>query len=129
MAKKKAFSSTRHFASFGRRFAAVIIDAAIFWAIGEIIHQESGGFFWTTVLGFVYAVWMLGMYGATVGKRVVGIRVVKENGKKLTYSDAAVRELSKYLSAFPFLLGYLWMLWDNRKQTWHDKIAGTLVVH
>jgi uncharacterized RDD family membrane protein YckC len=34
----------------------------------------------------------------------------------------------QYFSAIPLYLGFLWMLWDNKKQTWHDKAAGTVVV-
>ncbi len=39
-----------------------------------------------------------------------------------------IRNLVRVLSWFVFGLGYLWMLWDREKQTWHDKAAGTVVV-
>ena len=38
------------------------------------------------------------------------------------------RQLAKLLSLIPLGLGFWWMLWDPRRQTWHDKIAGTIVV-
>ena len=38
------------------------------------------------------------------------------------------RYFGRILSAFPLLLGYFWMLWDGRQQTWHDQLASTLVV-
>jgi uncharacterized RDD family membrane protein YckC len=44
------------------------------------------------------------------------------------YGRALVRNLVKYVSAVVVLLGYLWMLWDKEKQTWHDKAAGSVVV-
>ena len=68
------------------------------------------------------------MYGATVGKMVMKIKVVREDKKKLTYPDALLRGLASYLSAIVLCLGYLNMLWDGKKQTWHDKIAKTVVV-
>ena len=34
----------------------------------------------------------------------------------------------RILSTIPLLLGYFWMLWDSEKQTWHDKLAGSVVV-
>ncbi|MFC3854060.1 RDD family protein [Salinispirillum marinum] len=34
-----------------------------------------------------------------------------------------------FVSTIPLLLGFFWMLWDAKNQTWHDKLAGTVVVH
>jgi uncharacterized RDD family membrane protein YckC len=44
------------------------------------------------------------------------------------YQRGLVRELGRILSAIPFYLGYLWMLWDPEKQTWHDKLVRSVVV-
>ena len=41
---------------------------------------------------------------------------------------ALVRSLSSFFSAFVLFLGFLWVAWDREKQSWHDKIAGTVVV-
>ena len=79
------------------------------------------------LIGF-YHVWMYVTYGATIGKMIMKIKVVKENGKKLTYNDAILREFASYLSGAVFMLGYLNVLIDPKKQAWHDKIAKTLVV-
>ena len=38
------------------------------------------------------------------------------------------RYFARWLSAIPLLLGYFWMLWDPKKQTWHDKLVSTIVV-
>lgn len=38
------------------------------------------------------------------------------------------RYFARWLSSIPLGLGYFWMLWDGRKQTWHDKLVGSLVV-
>ncbi len=68
--------------------------------------------------------------GQTLGKKALKIRVVRvENGEAPGYLKAFLREVvGKMVSAMVFGLGYLWMLWDPKKQTWHDKIAGTVVV-
>jgi uncharacterized RDD family membrane protein YckC len=38
------------------------------------------------------------------------------------------RYFARILSALPLFLGYFWMIWDGEKQTWHDKLVGTVVV-
>jgi len=44
------------------------------------------------------------------------------------YGRAFVRWLVSLVSGFVILIGYLWMLWDSEKQTWHDKAANSVVV-
>jgi uncharacterized RDD family membrane protein YckC len=70
--------------------------------------------------------WMLA--GQTPGKRVMGVRVVRTDGHRLKWGNAIRREVGYWISAILFL-GYLWVLVDNRRQAWHDKLAGTLVVY
>jgi uncharacterized RDD family membrane protein YckC len=67
--------------------------------------------------------------GQTLGKQALGIRVLDfKAGGPIGYGRALLRTIARYLSAIVLLLGYLWMLWDREKQTWHDKIASTVVV-
>ena len=67
--------------------------------------------------------------GQTPGKTALRIRIVKLNGAKLSLTDAFLRNVIGYwLSQLFFLLGYLWAIWDDKSQTWHDKLAGTVVV-
>jgi uncharacterized RDD family membrane protein YckC len=70
--------------------------------------------------------WMLA--GQTPGKRVIGVRVVRTDGKRLKFGNALRREIGYVISAILFL-GYLWILFDNRRQGFHDKLAGTMVVY
>ena len=57
------------------------------------------------------------------------IRVVDfETGGPIGYLRGFIRYIGRYVSAIVLLLGYLWMLWDREKQTWHDKFAGSVVV-
>jgi uncharacterized RDD family membrane protein YckC len=67
--------------------------------------------------------------GQSLGQRLIGIRVVREDGAPLTYKTAVVRHIVGYpLAILVAGLGILWMLFDARQQGWHDKLARTLVV-
>jgi len=83
----------------------------------------------STVLFLLYFTLFTGEGGQTLGKMVLGIRVQRVNGSPVGYGRALVRTLG-YIVSFFFstFLGFLWVLWDKKKQAWHDKIAGTEVV-
>lgn len=67
--------------------------------------------------------------GQTLGKRFLGIRIIREDGGPLTYRAAVLRHFVGYpLSLLVAGLGLCWALWDPRQQGWHDKIARTLVI-
>ena len=68
--------------------------------------------------------------GQTLGKKAVGIRVVRRaNGAPLGYGLSAGRTLFRaFIEPMAFGLGLLWAAWDPEIQTFHDKVAGTLVV-
>jgi uncharacterized RDD family membrane protein YckC len=66
---------------------------------------------------------------ATPGKMAIGARVVDAaTGKAITLRQGIVRYLGYYVSILPFCLGLLWVGFDPRKQGFHDKLAGTVVV-
>ena len=77
-----------------------------------------------------YFVYFIGSKGQTLGKMAMKIKVVKVGTNEAPgYIKAFLRDIiGKILSSIVFCLGYLWMLWDSKKQTWHDKIAGTVVI-
>jgi uncharacterized RDD family membrane protein YckC len=64
----------------------------------------------------------------TLGKLAIGAVVVGTDLRTIPYGRALGRLFAEALSAIPFNLGYLWAIWDPERQTFHDKIAGTLVV-
>ena len=67
--------------------------------------------------------------GATPGKMVIGALVVDAATLgKLGTGQAILRYVGYYVSTIPLLLGLIWVGFDSRKQGWHDKIAGTLVI-
>lgn len=65
---------------------------------------------------------------STVGKRLVGIRVVDTDFKQLTMKAALKRNTSKVLSAIPLMIGFLSALFNEKQRAWHDKIAGSYVI-
>ena len=66
---------------------------------------------------------------ATPGKMAIAARVADaKTGGKPTNGQLIVRYLGYYVSAIPLFLGLLWVAFDPRKQGWHDKLAGTVVV-
>ena len=70
-----------------------------------------------------------GRTGQTWGAKALGFKVVDQNtGQPIGAWRAFGRQLARIVSGAVFYLGYLWMLWDPKKQTWHDKIVGTVVV-
>lgn len=146
--------ATVEYAGLGARFLATMVDGMIVGAIylvlripvfilGIVTAARGGrpaevGIF--SVLGFLVQLIGLaesvGYYiyftakGQTLGKKALKIRVVRvENGEAPGYLKAFLREVvGKMVSGAVLGLGYLWPLWDSRKQAWHDKIAGTVVV-
>jgi uncharacterized RDD family membrane protein YckC len=82
----------------------------------------------TVAIGFGYNVGLWLLAGQTPGKQVMGLRIVRTNGQRLTFRSATVRWLGYAISAILFL-GYLWVLVDNRRQGFHDKLARTFVVY
>jgi uncharacterized RDD family membrane protein YckC len=66
--------------------------------------------------------------GATVGKMVMGLRVVDEQGNRLSFLRATGRFFAKYISAIILMIGFLMAAFTDRKRALHDIIAGTLVV-
>jgi len=77
-------------------------------------------------LAYDIGLWM--MVGQTPGKLLMGLRLVRTDGQRLHIGNAIRRELGYVVSAILFL-GYLWVLFDNRRQGFHDKLAGTIVVY
>ena len=65
----------------------------------------------------------------TPGKMAIRAKIVDaKTGRQPSTGQLIGRYLAYYLSTIPLCLGFLWIAWDPRKQGWHDKLAGTVVV-
>lgn len=70
-----------------------------------------------------------GRTGYSIGKGVLGIKLVKEaTGQPVGAGMAFLRYLLHIVDGLPCYLGYLWPLWDSKRQTFSDKIVGTVVL-
>jgi uncharacterized RDD family membrane protein YckC len=121
-------------AGFWQRFAALLLDGLILLvpSIILLVIFKQGALYQllSTLMSLGYFTYFEGgPSGQTLGKRALGIRVYDfRQGGPIGYGRGLLRQIGKYISGLVILLGYLWMLWDKEKQTWHDKIAGTVVV-
>lgn len=122
--------SNHQYAGFVVRAAAAVIDGVVVAGLNILLAVTIvlAAFGWAT--WWVYSILMLvNMDGATLGKKLFGIKVVAGT-PKIGYGTALLREIvGKFLSSLVFGLGYLWVIWDPEKQGWHDKVASTHVVH
>jgi uncharacterized RDD family membrane protein YckC/cytoskeletal protein CcmA (bactofilin family) len=112
-------------AGFWIRLAASAIDAVL---IAIVVGITGAG---DAFLAFfaLYCVVLWGFKGTTVGGIVCGLRVVRVDDRKVDWIVAVVRCLGGFLSLAVAGLGFIWVAFDDQKQSWHDKIAGTTVVH
>ena len=128
----------KNIASPWRRLVANILDTIFFFIIGLIVLSlvylitESPVLMYllTLVIFLVYTVLPTYYWGATLGKLALGLRVVKDDGSKLDFTDALIREYTgRFFSSFVLGLGYLWTLFHPHHRGWHDLMADTLVIH
>lgn len=112
-------------AGFWIRMGALLIDMILIGVIIAIL--DAGGEFWLIVLA-AYGALMWKIKGTTIGGLVCGLKVVRRDGAEINWDTAIVRALGCFLSMIVVGLGFLWIVFDEDRQAWHDKIAGTLVV-
>src|SRR5215475_6700927 len=87
------------------------------------------GYLATAVVIFFNYVYSYMRRGQSFGKHFIGVRVVRTDGRPIDYQTAVLRHIVGYPLSILFLgLGIVWMLWDRRRQGWHDKLARTIVV-
>lgn len=119
------------YASFGRRLGGYLIDFVIIALVGtvpSVIVPSLTGTAISFVISFSYVV-LLNANGGTLGKRSLGMRLQnRETGENIGIGMAVVRYFVAIASGLAIGIGYLWVLWDANKQTWHDKAAGSVVV-
>lgn len=134
----------QEYAGFWIRVGAAIVDTVLimivflpiltaiygesYWYSGTLLHG-----FWDLVFGYVLpaiAVIIFWVYkSATPGKMATKLTIVDaKSGGKPSVGQFIIRYIGYYLAVLPFLLGIIWVGIDKRKQGWHDKLAGTVVL-
>jgi uncharacterized RDD family membrane protein YckC len=134
----------QEYAGFWIRLGATLIDTVImmivlgvplgmiygrqYWGDDQFIHG-----FWDFILGYVVpivgTIWFWLRFLGTPGKMALKLRVVDaRTGNKLGVGQAIGRYFAYLVSIIPFCLGFIWIGIDKRKQGWHDKLAGSVVI-
>jgi uncharacterized RDD family membrane protein YckC len=136
------------YAGFWRRFFAWFLDNIILGAVAGVLTpvilsvapsslreglEGTLPFASVSVISFLigvayHSVMNCSTFQASLGKIVLGAKVVDMNGMPLTYGRAIVRECAKLLSGLLLGIGYIIAAFTQRKQALHDMIAGTLVI-
>ena len=124
-------SSSAAKAGFWIRFGASLLDGILLGIVSAILEAvlRTAGTGIGLLISIAYFTYFEGSSGQTLGKQAANIRVVDDqSGAPIGYGRAFLRWIGRIISTIPILLGYFWMLWDPNKQTWHDKIANSVVV-
>lgn len=122
-------------ASFLVRFAALVIDAIVVSVVSSIFSRFGStnmsfvGSLPGLLVGALYYILMWTYWnGQTLGKKALSIKVVRTDGKAVDLQTSLLRYVGYLVSGIFLCLGFIWVLFDERKQGWHDKIANTFVV-
>lgn len=139
------------YGDFWTRFAAKIIDGVILagigqgveWAVTKWVFEGPlpmppdwagflRGMLWlvsiNTIIALIYSVYFQLLHEGTPGKRLLGLRVVRADGSRLSGWRAAARYGAEQLSGMTFLVGYVMAAFDDEKRALHDFICDTRVV-
>ena len=131
------------YGGFWIRVVAYLIDAILLTIVYGIVarllgidifesdwrHYDPLDNLLSLVIGWLYfALLESSERGATVGKMVMGLRVVTSDGQRLSFMNATGRYFAKILSAIILFIGFIMVAFTDRKRGLHDIIAGTLVI-
>jgi len=118
---------------FWLRLGATVLDLIIIGIVTgmaehlfRVVNIHPGGGFplWVAV----YHVIFWATKGTTIGGIICGLKVVRIDDRPVDWGVAIVRGLSAFLSFAVAGIGFIWVAFDDEKQSWHDKIAGTTIV-
>lgn len=141
-------------AGLGSRSAAFIIDQIILTIVNILIiiglllflYGFNDLFYWDDLMSFPIAITIIGIFvinwgyffaleyfsgGKTIGKRLIGIRVIQDNGHSLTLLSSFIRNLLRIIDSLPasYLLGIVMVFFHSKNKRIGDLVAGTIVVH
>ena len=81
------------------------------------------------ILPFIATIWFWLKFQATPGKMATNLRLVdSQTGNTISKKQSIGRYFAQIISLVPFGVGYFWIALDKRNQSWHDKLAGTVVI-
>lgn len=121
----------RKYAGFWVRVAAVLLDTFIIGVPLTILIMFIGMPQWLYFLAMLlyFVIMNASKWQATMGKRIVGIYIMKTDGTRLSYLRSLGRYLSYIISGLPLYIGFMMAGWTKEKRALHDMIASTYVVY
>ena len=140
---RPAGSGQLAYGGFWIRLVAYIIDAILLSIAMGIVstvagvnffnpdiesYSSSANFIYVLVTWLYFALLESSERGATVGKMAMGLRVVTDQGQRLSFLNATGRYFAKIISAIILCIGFIMIAFTDRKRGLHDMIAGTLVI-
>ena len=121
--------------AYGRiapRAFALFIDLLVIGVLTTLITQllgiDSHGWVASVISWLYFATQESSGWMATLGKRAMGLSVQGVDGRQLGFGRASLRWAARWLSGLAFGLGYALALFNDKRQTLHDLLAGTVVV-
>jgi uncharacterized RDD family membrane protein YckC len=123
-------------AGLGLRVVAGIIDSMLFvipWVAEMLVFEISysiSALIFPVLLGYTLYFGLMESSGfkASIGKSIVGIKVVNAKGDKLSFVNASLRFIVSLISIIPLGMGIWAIAFDKKKQAWHDQLMDTYVV-
>lgn len=110
----------------------IIVSVLLIAVVLTILFGEGVSEWPEFILGYlscvVYSTFTLSIWSTTFGKYLYGLSVVTEKGEKLDFRTALKRSFLQPLSTFLWGVGYWNMNKNEKKQAWHDKQSGTIVI-
>lgn len=121
------------------RFFAYMVDLIIVTSLcitaSFLLEGDMAGVTWVSTLSTIIISWLYfaiqesSILQGTFGKRMLGLKVVGEDGEEISFKKASVRFFAKILSTLIFFIGYFMAAFNERKQALHDKLSKTYVVN
>lgn len=129
---QESTTQTPKYASFWRRVAASTFDGLVVllvsWGINLSLGKSSSSLLLILATALYSILFWVKYNGQTPGKNLMHIKIVQTTNEPLDYVVAVIRYISQFVSMITLNIGYLWMLIDKRRQTFHDKLAKTIVI-
>ena len=120
------------YASVWKRFFAFMIDAAVFallfWVLAQLMDNASVTLVLLVLIWLYYALLESSPLQASVGKILMGIKVVDRRGRRLSFWQATERIISKLVTNVTFYFGFFIAAFDKQKRTLHDRLSHSAVI-
>lgn len=119
------------YAGFWIRFLAALIDGFIISGIAYIISFGNQHFvsYLQFIFGVANSIILQGTRGQTIGKMILGLQVIRNDGGDINIVTAILRYVGQIISAIILFIGYIMAGLTKNKQALHDMIAGTYVIY